>query len=183
MIVGLLELAVLVAIPVLLVMALMRQRVTPAPGQLVIVCGRPDPAGAGFSLASAPTRVVPLLERAELFDSRPLALELRRTLLSQEGTPLEMTLRARVRFGDSPELRARWLALVAGRGREQIRDLAADALASALGMVGAICAAEELLTAPNVAGLVRTQAAEGLARLGLEVEAVEVARAHPSSDG
>jgi hypothetical protein len=172
--IALIELAILIAIPVLLVVAMMRQRVAPGADRVLVVCGRPDALGHGYSVLSEPTRLVPLVERAEIFDRGALALQLRRRVLSQERTPIEIAVRARVRFIDSADALHHSLELLSGRSRDQIRELAEDAVAGALGMVAAICVAEDLLTAPNVVGLVRTQANDDLEALGLEVDALDL---------
>jgi uncharacterized membrane protein YqiK len=169
----LLELFVLVVLPALLVLALIRRRVTPPPGYVLVVHGRRGPNGRGRAVVRETTFVLPLLESAELL---PISA-LRVACAISAGPELVLSLRASVRLPDEPLRLLTSLELLGGRSRAAIEELARDALEGTLShRIAGLELAEVARDPERIGRLARDDAEAALRGIGLELEALALTR-------
>lgn len=170
---ALLELVGLVALPVLVLFALLRQRATPPPGYALLVHGRRDPIVRGS------TFVLPLLESRELVQLAPLPLSIARLVADRNGERVAITLLASVHLPEDPARLRQSIELLGGRSRAAVEELARDALEGTLAHAMAGLDAHEARRDPaRLERALRDQARAALREIGLDLETLSLS---PSS--
>lgn len=174
MILGLFELVLLLSLPALLVVFALRQRISAAPSQLLLVCGRRGLSDRGYALVRGATLVLPLLEAAELVSLEPFALRIARRLRTRAGAEVDVEIAATIVY---PE-RAEDLLETFERAptpRVALAELAEDAIAGSAAHVVATIEPEQLEKDSETIGrAIAAEAEPGVEALGLELQSLTI---------
>jgi uncharacterized membrane protein YqiK len=147
------EILAILLVPIGIVIVLLRQRQTAMPGQALVVYGRRDGA-RGFSVVRGSALPLPLIESAEPMSLEPFEI-------SVANPERDLTVTASVRFPRDAGALSQCLERLGVRPREQIEELATDAI------LGAIARA-------RTEDAIEHEVPECLDPLGLELESLLV---------
>ncbi|MBI5486256.1 MAG: flotillin family protein [Deltaproteobacteria bacterium] len=158
-----------------------------APSQILVLSGRPhrlaDGRVVGYRVVTG-GRVIrlPFLERADVIDATVLTLAIRIPgAFTREGGRADLEAAASVAISRDAMVLTNYVERFLGRAREDVARVARETLEGTLRAVAAQLTADELESdRVKASAVVREEASPGLAKLGLELVALDVGRAAPA---